>query len=177
MEGMVVLRPMREADVPLVQAWLGQPHVARWYLSGSTLAVEVQDVRDSLDPDSATTVLIVEEDSVPIGWCQWYRCDAYPEYAAGVGAQPGDVGIDYAIGEVGALGRGVGTVLVAELLKRVWHDLPGSGIIVDPEAANLASRRELEKNGFGLVDERVVASEPTCELMAIYRRPPPAPRG
>jgi hypothetical protein len=44
--------------------------------------------------------------------------------------------------------------------------------LADPEAANLASRRVLEKNGFRLVDKRPLASERTGAVMAIYRLPP-----
>lgn len=41
--------------------------------------------------------------------------------------------------------------------------------MADPEAHNVASRRVLEKNGFELVAEKVMACEPTNDPMAIYR--------
>jgi RimJ/RimL family protein N-acetyltransferase len=47
-------------------------------------------------------------------------------------------------------------------------------VIADPEASNTASRRVLEKNGFRLLDERSLASEPTAAPMAIYRLAPDA---
>jgi len=53
----------------------------------------------------------------------------------------------------------------------------GAGIIADSEADNLPSRKVLEKNGFKLLDERTVASEPTKVSMAIYRLPPSSPGG
>ena len=31
---MLFLRPMTEADLPAVEAWLGLPHVARWWTPG-----------------------------------------------------------------------------------------------------------------------------------------------
>jgi RimJ/RimL family protein N-acetyltransferase len=39
----------------------------------------------------------------------------------------------------------------------------------DPDERNTASRRVLEKNGFGLVAVRSLPSEPTDDPVAIYR--------
>jgi RimJ/RimL family protein N-acetyltransferase len=44
--------------------------------------------------------------------------------------------------------------------------------MADPEAANMASRRVLEKNGFDLVAVKTMDVEPTDDPMAIYRLPP-----
>jgi hypothetical protein len=45
-------------------------------------------------------------------------------------------------------------------------------VIVDPEAANLPSRRVLENNQFVLLAERQLPTEPTDAPIAIYRLPP-----
>jgi aminoglycoside 6'-N-acetyltransferase len=108
----------------------------------------------------------------PIGWCQWYLCGDYPEHAAGVGADPGDVGIDYAIGDRTRTGGGVGTALIAALVTHIRRMHPTAGLIADPDAANLASRRVLEKNGFHVLREGAVESEPTDAAVAIYRLAP-----
>ncbi len=165
---------MDERDLVLVEGWLQAAHVARWYLQSTTVDEELDDVRASLALESPTHLLVVEEDERPIGWCQWYRCDDYPEHALGVGAASGDVGIDYAIGEADAVGRGCGTAMIASLVELLRQDLPGGGLIADPDADNWASRRVLEKNVFVLVAERSVPSEATDGPMAIYRLPPPA---
>jgi len=62
-------------------------------------------------------------------------------------------------------------VLVAEIRRR--H--PDAAIRADPDVANTASRRVLEKNGFHLVAVRPVATEATDAPMAIYRLTPAAP--
>jgi RimJ/RimL family protein N-acetyltransferase len=169
---MVTLRPMEDDDLALVERWLSEPHVARWYLAGSSLATELQDIRESITEGSGTHMLVVLNDDEPIGWCQWYSCDVDPAWAAEVGAEPGDCGIDYAIGDDTRVGRGVGTELIATLVRLVRSARPGCGIVADPDAQNRASRRVLEKNGFGLVAVKTMASEPSDEPMAIYRRPP-----
>lgn len=163
-------------DLALVDAWLHHPEVARWYLTGSSAADELDDLRRCIEGLERAEALVVLEDGSPIGWCQWYACADYPEHAAGVGAEPGDVGIDYAIGDPSRHGTGLGTALVAELVAHVRRLRPGAGLIADPESANTASRRVLEKNGFALVGERPVESEPTDAPMALYRLAPPTGR-
>ncbi|HUA94892.1 MAG TPA: GNAT family N-acetyltransferase [Acidimicrobiales bacterium] len=175
MIGQLALRPMQPADLVLVERWLGEPHVARWYLVGSTVARELDDLRRCVAGTEPTHALVVVEAGRPIGWCQWYRCDDYPDHAVAVGAEPGDIGIDYAVGEPDRVGRGVGTALVRALVDRMTAEVPGAGMVADPDAANLGSRRVLEKAGFRLVREGPVASEPTDDVMAVYRRPPVSP--
>jgi aminoglycoside 6'-N-acetyltransferase len=163
---------MQTSDLETVAAWLRDPEVARWYLVGSTIDDEVEDLRKSVLGTEPTEALVVEEASRAIGWCQWYLCQAYPEHATSVDAHPGDVGIDYAIGDRTRRGRGVGQTLIAALVAHIRRKHPRAGIIADPESANHASRRVLEKNGFQLVDERPLPTEPTDEPMAIYRLAP-----
>jgi RimJ/RimL family protein N-acetyltransferase len=165
----LTLRGMDAADLDLVRSWLDPPEVARWYLAGTTAAAEVEDLRRCIAGDEPTEVLIVADRGQPIGWCQWYLCADYPEHAAAVNAGPDDVGIDYAIGDLAATRRGVGSAVIAALVTHVRQQHPHAGIIADPEASKVASRRVLEKNGFQLVAERLVASEPMQTPMAIYR--------
>lgn len=166
---MLTLRRMNPADLDFVRTWLSTPEVARWYLVGSTIADELADLRRCILGEEPTEVLVVAERDKPIGWCQWYLCRDYPDHAAAVGAEADDVGIDYAIGDPAHWGHGVGTALIAALVAHIrqWH--PHAGVIADPEASNVASRRVLEKNGFQLLGERPVVSDPTPAPMAIYR--------
>jgi RimJ/RimL family protein N-acetyltransferase len=79
------------------------------------------------------------------------------------------VGIDYAVGDASCVGRGVGTALIAELVRLVRAQHPRAAVMADPDERNVASRRVLEKNGFELVAVKVIASEPTDDPMAVYR--------
>lgn len=169
---MLTLEPMRTTDLDLVTAWLNAPEVGRWYLVGSTIAKEIDELHRCIVDIEPTTVLLVLERGKPIGWCQWYLCRDYPDHAREVGAEPDDTGIDYAIGDPARHGEGVGTALIATLVTHIRQRHPRAGVIADPEASNTASRRVLEKNGFRLLDERSLTSEPTAAPMAIYRLPP-----
>ena len=166
---MVSLRPMEFGDLSLVERWLAETHVARWFLDGSSLEAELADIHQSVSGDQGTHMLVVLDGGEPIGWCQWYLCAVAPEWAAEIGAEPGDVGVDYAIGDPGHVGAGVGTSLIAALVRLVRAAQPDCGIVADPDAQNMASRRVLEKNGFELVGVKVMDTEPSDEPMAIYR--------
>lgn len=170
---MLSLRPMTEHDLPLVGDWLRQPHVARWWIPDTTAEAEVANYREHivLGQDPATHLLTVSVDATPVGWCQWYRWADYPPEAEAMEAFDGEAGIDYAIGDPAHTGHGTGTALVAALVAEVRRHHPGAGILVDPDARNVASRRVLEKNGFRLVAVRPVAGEATSDPMAIYRLP------
>jgi aminoglycoside 6'-N-acetyltransferase len=166
--GRVRLRPLAADELPLVAHWLSAPHVARWYLAGSSVERELDDLRKSVAGSSVHVLAVLEGDE-PIGWCQWYPCAVDPEWATDMGAAPGDVGIDYAIGEPSWVGRGVGTALVGALVDAARAAHPGCAVTADPDQRNVASRRVLEKNGFRLLDVTALASERTADPVAIYR--------
>ena len=163
---------MTGADLPRVAGWLREPHVARWWLCDQTADAELHSYRRLLagDVDDGTQLLIVvERGGGPVGWCQWYRWDETPDAARELRTLPGEVGFDYALGDPAATGRGLGTAMIAALVRAVRAQHPGCGIVVEPEAANAASRAVLERNGFELIGVRPLAFEPNDRPMAIYR--------
>jgi aminoglycoside 6'-N-acetyltransferase len=162
---------MTEADLPAVEAWLRLPHVARWWTPDTTAEAEIAEYRQGVRQGSGATthMLTVTLAGAPVGWCQWYRWADYPDAAEAMGARDEEIGIDYAIGDPAQVGRGVGTTLIATLVSEIRHRHPNAGILADPDAANKASRRVLEKNGFRLVAVRPVATEASDAPMAIYR--------
>lgn len=173
MAGSLTLRPMAEADLALVSAWLARPHVARWWLEDPAQAAVRQRYLPAITGADPTHLLVAELDGRPIGFAQWYRWDDESESdRAAVSAEPGDVGIDYAIGEPDACGHGIGTRLIAALIDEVRRHHPGAALLSDPEQANVASCRVLEKNGFRLVDVRRIESELGDGPNAIFRLDP-----
>jgi GNAT superfamily N-acetyltransferase len=154
------------------------------WLAGTTAEAELAEIAERVAepaPDATRLLMILErsehqpELAVRIGWCQWYPYDAYPEDADAIGAQAGDRGIDYAIGDPDATGRGLGTALIAALVDEVRRHHPGCGVIAGPDASNVASRRVLERNGFSLLGVRAVITEPTDDPVAVYRLSAAAP--
>jgi len=170
--GAVGLRPMTRADLVLVDAWLRQPHVARWWLRPTTAEQELLKYRRRIEEPSRTTMLTVTVHGRAVGWCQWYRWEDYPAEAQAMDARPGEAGVDYAIGEPSAIGRGLGTALISALVREVRRCLGDVGLLVGPDAANEASQRILAKNGFQQVAVRPVVTEPSHDPVAIYRLSP-----
>jgi aminoglycoside 6'-N-acetyltransferase len=164
----VALRPMTAADLGLVEGWLARPHVARWWTEDPQQ--ELAGYRRCISGEEPTYALIVLVDDRAAGWCQWYRWSDYPE-AAQYGASDNDIGIDYAIGEPGLIGHGVGTAMIAAVLAVIRERRPDAGVLVAVDQANAPSRRVLEKNGFEFLGLRAIDAEPE-DLSALYRRYP-----
>ncbi|HEX4863730.1 MAG TPA: GNAT family N-acetyltransferase [Acidimicrobiales bacterium] len=164
---------MRVDDLPVVAGWLSEAHVAEWWLSGSSIEREMEDLRRSVTGEQPVSVRVVIHEDGPIGWCQWYRCGDDPDWAGDIGAGPDDIGMDYGIGIAGSTRKGLGTLLVGEMVKSIRAEHPDVSIFADPDERNIASRRVLEKNGFELMTVKPIPSEPTDDPMAVYRLSPP----
>jgi aminoglycoside 6'-N-acetyltransferase len=173
----ITFRPMTEGDLPLFESWLHQPHFARWFLPDSTVDAELESNREAIRGAEPTVVLIARVAGRDIGWAQYYRWADYPAEALKYDARPGEIGIDYGIGEPDLIGLGIGARLIAGLVALLAELHPGAPILVGPSAANVASCRVLERNGFVLVDVRDVPDEPNASPLALYRLAPGATDG
>jgi hypothetical protein len=102
-----------------------------------------------IDGIESTHVFIIEYESRPIGWIQWYRWSDYPKHAAQLEAEPNAAGIDLAIGDVSVVGKGIGSSAICEFIVNVVSAEPGiTAIVTDPEERNGPSCRAFEKSGF-----------------------------
>ena len=135
-----VFRPMTAADLPLVQCWLLEPHVAEWWRDPETF----EFVSGDLDhPDVAQ--FIVTLDGRPFGYLQCYRMS---EWHRGFGPQPaGTRGIDQFIGEPDMMGRGHGSAFISAFIESLQRNgVPR--VLLDPRPTNPRAIRAYEKAGF-----------------------------
>jgi aminoglycoside 6'-N-acetyltransferase len=168
----VLLRPMTAADLPLMCRWLGAAHVHRWWHDSFELAAVSAEYLPCIEGVEPSHPLIGELPSGPVAFAQWYRWADYPDYGAQLGAGSDEAGFDYLIGEEAHCGRGLGTRLIAALIRYIREQDPAiGGFVVDPEATNTASRRVLEKNGLRLVTVKQVIDPDGAPTgpSAIYR--------
>jgi aminoglycoside 6'-N-acetyltransferase len=101
---------------------------------------------DGIEP---THVFIIQHESRPIGWIQWYRWSDYPKHAAQLEADSNTAGIDLSIGEVSLIGIGIGSTAIREFILNVVSAEPCiTAIVTDPEERNGRSCRAFEKAGF-----------------------------
>ena len=145
--------PIQRSHFPLLSEWLRTPHVARWWHDDPSLAAIEADYGANVDGTEPSEVFIARCDGIPLGLVQRYRLHDYPQYLAELApiiSTPASArSIDYLVGPVEALGKGLGTAMIQAFVRTVWCDHAAcSHIIVPVNVANRASCRVLERAGF-----------------------------
>jgi aminoglycoside 6'-N-acetyltransferase len=138
---MYEFHPMTADDLPLVQRWLAEPHVVRWWGSPNE---QFDLVSADLD-EPAMDQFIVACERRPFGYVQCYNPDAWD--GAGLGPQPaGTRGIDQFIGEADMLDCGHGSAFIRSFIDRL---LKGGAprVVTDPDPTNTRAIRAYEKAG------------------------------
>ncbi len=143
---MYILRTLQEQDVELVQSWLAQEYIAKWFGEGSAW---MDEINGRYKEYSFIRHFIALHHDRPIGFVQYY-------HYANVSHDPldeGIYGIDYAIGESSLLGQGIGRRLVELICHQVLEDNSDvTCIVADPAVEdgkiNIPSIKVLEANQF-----------------------------
>lgn len=145
--------PIRRKDFHLLSLWLAAPHVARWWDDDPSLDAIENDYGGCVDGTEPCEVFIAHCNGAAVGLIQRYRFGAYPQYldeiAHIVQVCAHSTGIDYLVGPAEALGKGIGTAMIARFIARTWEDDPVTQeVIVPVHVDNRASWRALERAGF-----------------------------
>lgn len=93
----VTLRPLVEADFPMLHAWLNRPHVVEWWGGGDerpTLDEVIQHHRPRVLAEEAVTPYIAVLGGEPIGFAQSYVAMGSGEGWWAQETDPGVRGID-----------------------------------------------------------------------------------
>ena len=143
----LTLRPLRDADLPLVEVWMQLSHVRPWFRNPQEWLHEMRERRGEF---AFLKHLIAEREGQRVGFCQYYHCLA--DELAWSEALPhrGTHSIDYLLGPTELLGRGIGRELVAALTARTFAQTDAKRIAVSPERENIPSRRTLLSCGYEL---------------------------
>lgn len=174
-------KPIERSDFPLISEWLATPHVARWWNHDPSLPAIEADFGGCVDGTEPCDVFIALLDRIPVGLIQRYRFGAYPQYidelAHILQVPPQLTSIDYLVGPPDALGKGIGSAMIAALASRTWDDDPATpAIIVPVQADNHASWRSLVRAGFVRIAEGELTPDNPIDDAAhyIYRLARPA---
>lgn len=144
-----LFRPVSEADLPMLAAWLAEPHAAEWWTDGPEAGVA--EIREAMDSVS-TEPLIVELGRRPIAYLQSY--DPHLEDDHPYQDQPfGTLGVDVTIGLAELVGIGHGSAIVRQFVDELFAE-GAPRAIIDPDPANLRAIRAYEKAGFRPIGER-----------------------
>jgi aminoglycoside 6'-N-acetyltransferase len=140
-------RPLEEADLPQIEAWLRVEHVAEWWRDPLEIAVEKRQA--ALEGRRRTEQYVILEDERPLGMIQTYLVAHYPDWGELVGAEPEAAGVDLFVGEPDAVGRGLGPEILREFARAVVFSRPATtAAVATVEEANRRSWRTFEKAGF-----------------------------
>lgn len=151
-------------DLPRLNRWLREPHVARWWDD------EVFDEEYLADPQSR--VWIVALDGTPFAFAQDYAVHGFGPHHFDY-LPPGARGIDQFIGDAALCDRGHGSAFVAAQIARLFAEgVPTVG--TDPHPDNARAIRAYEKAGFARVGPPQDTAWGRCQRMEAWR--PHAPR-
>ena len=148
----ITFRPLSGGDLPKLAEWLAAPHVKEWWAEPDDLAAVKSRYLPMIDGPDRTEGFIVLFGSLPIGYIQRYRFVDEPEWrrtvAAAVDARHAG-GIDYLIGEVAMVGRGIGSEVIRTFAAGLWESCADIAVVVVAvQQLNLASWHALENAGF-----------------------------
>ena len=147
-EPLYEFRALTKADLPLVERWLAEPHVAPWWDDPKK---ELEQIREHIDSVSVEP-LIVELNGRPIAYLQSY--DPHMEDDHPYQDQPmGTLGIDLSIGIAELLGKGHGSAILQQFAEDLF-DEGAPRLIIDPDPDNARAIRAYEKAGFTAFDTR-----------------------
>jgi AacA4 family aminoglycoside N(6')-acetyltransferase len=167
----VTFRPMLDEDLPMLQAWIGRPHVREWW-AGEEADFSPERFRAFYLPrvmaEERVTPYIAMLGDRPVGYAQ-----SYVAMGSGGGwwneiGDPGVRGIDQFLCEASDLGKGLGTRMVKAFVARLFADPAVTRIQTDPDPANTRAIRCYEKAGFRAMDTIITPDGPAL-YMALDR--------
>jgi aminoglycoside 6'-N-acetyltransferase len=141
---------MGREDLPRLREWLAQPHVAEWWDAPDGAEAIADGVGARVGRAHPVQPWIVELDSRPVGFVQWYRVADELDWFPGVDVPPETVALDLALGDPDLLGRGVGRRVALEFVHHVLRaSAPDSTEVwIDPNPRNERAVRAFRAVGF-----------------------------
>lgn len=134
----VAFRPVTSDDLPLLEDWLNDPRVSRWWRGAQA---QLAGIADDLGEPAMRQWLVLLDGS-PAAYVQFYPAHHYgaPHFA---GLPPDALALDCFSGP---LGFGHGAEWLEALAGRLLVESPV--LVIDPEPDNLRAIRAYEKAGF-----------------------------
>jgi len=162
-------RPVQADDLPMLQMWLGRPHVRKWWGEPSSLAELADDFLPKTHEQASTRGYIALGDGEPIGFIQ-----SYVVMGSGDGwweseTDPGARGIDQFLAHADQLGQGLGSAMVRAFVAQLFEDPAVTKVQTDPSPDNERAIRSYRRAGFEPQGE--VDTPDGRALLMVCRRP------
>ena len=142
--------PLSPPHLPLLTAWLQEPHVRAFWDDGERDEASVWAHYFEQNRDVPGYIFTLA--GRPAGFIQHERLTPGHEYAEWSAEQGETWGLDLFIGEEALLGRGIGPQVIRAFVELTRATHPVRRFVIDPDSRNLRARRAYEKAGFHAVD-------------------------
>lgn len=144
---------LENKDLPLIQSWLQQPHVKKWFsheaLAWKEFLLFREEIKNYFGDGKE---YIAYHHNHPFAYIRYYDAHLWPEGSGEVDPE-GTYGIDLYIGDEAYLGKGYGSAMLSQFMHQIikqQHELgkPITKIVVDPEVENVAAIKTYLNLGF-----------------------------
>lgn len=147
----ITFKLVTQDDIPLLFTWFLQPHVHQWWAVPETQREFADYILEKVQGGNARAYMVLLDDA-PLGYIQYYYLN--PNLEADEAWLPKlpehTVGIDQLIGDKNMLGKGYGTLFIAQFITYLSTvvDPKITTVIADPDAENYGAVKCYEKVGF-----------------------------
>ncbi|HVF69382.1 MAG TPA: GNAT family N-acetyltransferase [Xanthomonadales bacterium] len=158
----ISFRKLDFVDLPLLHKWLNEPHVHEWYDRDkqNSLKEVTDEYTKYITGEEKVYGFLVCYENKPFAYIQWYPVNDWEEFAKTVGYDESAAGVDLFIGEIGFVGKGMGTLMLKKFLTEIVFAQKGiTRCIIDPEPDNKRAIRAYEKVGFKYIRTLQVPEE------------------
>lgn len=157
-------------DCKLMRSWIKSNEFARhWYYLDKTprlSTLERKMEKKLKDPKTKAKIVLV--DNVPMGFIQSYPVDGCGAWANKVRVADNMVSIDYFIGDLNYIHKGLGSKMILEYIEQIIKKEGYSVAMISPDPNNIANCKCVEKCGFRYVKTVNVPYSNSKEKEAVY---------
>ena len=147
-EDNLVLRPLTDAHLPLLYKWNGDPEVVYWSDVGNDTSFDAETVRTIYGHVSKNALhFLIEYNGRPVGDCWLQKMnlpDVVKSYPIGTDIRR----IDVEIGERDCWGKGIGTAMLALLVRFAFEEQQVDVLYNVCADYNIRSQKMQERLGF-----------------------------
>ena len=146
----ITFRAATVEDCKMVREWIKTNEFTRhWYYFDkiprlSTLENKMK--RKIKEPQTKANIVLV--DNHPIGYIQSYPVDGNGNWTKQVKVAENMVSIDYFIGDINYIHKGLGSKMILEYIEQVVKKESYAAAMISPDPENHASCKCIEKCGF-----------------------------
>jgi len=166
----ITFRQCELADAKLMREWCKQNEYTRhWYYFDkvprlSTFERKIREKKQLKD----WRFYIVQIDGKDIGYIQSYPVDGNGNWTKQVKVKECCASIDYFIGDINYIHKGLGKLILLEYIKKQVKPLGFEYALISPDPENTANRNLVEKCGFTYIKTVGVPFDTSKEKEGVY---------